>query len=78
MCCSFLASLVVATTWHGTAIGAYVRYAPPVFLVLALAVLLRSQAPGGLRGDLTSSQDRFLVMRFCVEDNAAPKSAAVV
>ena len=37
---AFLASLVVATTWHDTAIGAYVRYAPPVFLVLALAVLL--------------------------------------
>ena len=37
---AFLASLVVATTWHDTAIGAYVRYAPPVFLVLGLAVLL--------------------------------------
>jgi hypothetical protein len=37
---AFLASLVVATTWRDTAIGPYVRYAPPVFLVLALALLL--------------------------------------
>jgi hypothetical protein len=37
---AFLVSLGVAVTWRDTDFGPYVRYAPPVLLVLALIVSL--------------------------------------
>jgi hypothetical protein len=36
----FVLSLPVAVTWRDADIGPYVRYAPPVFLALALAAWL--------------------------------------
>ena len=37
---AFLVSLGVAVTWRDSDFGSYVRYAPPILLVLALVVTL--------------------------------------